>query len=200
MFSEKKTPFNYDILIDQMALSQYDNHVKRHLSDMVGYFNDVDAFTKQLAADNTLLYEVYDVTRPHVVGEMMHGLSIVHPGLVGNEYYMTKGHFHTVLETAEVYYCLKGQGVMVMETPEGEWAIKKLYPGNVLYVPPRWAHRTVNTSLDEDIVTFFIYPANAGHDYGSIEKQGFRKLVIHDNDQPKYVDNPRWLSPEERKS
>ncbi len=30
---------------------------------------------------------------------------------------MTKGHFHTVLETAEIYYTLQGRGYMVMETP-----------------------------------------------------------------------------------
>ena len=42
--------------------------------------------------------------------------------------------FHTVLETAEVYHCLKGEGYMVMETPEGEWAVAELRPGVVLYV------------------------------------------------------------------
>jgi oxalate decarboxylase/phosphoglucose isomerase-like protein (cupin superfamily) len=43
---------------------------------------------------------------------------------------------------------------------------------------PRWAHRSVNASLDEDLITFFIYPGDAGHDYGTIEQQGFRKLVV----------------------
>ena len=81
--------------------------------------------------------------RPEVAGELLHGISIVHPGKVGDEYYMTKGHFHTVLDTAEVYYCLKGDGAMVMETPEGEWSVEELHPGRVLYVPPRWAHRSV---------------------------------------------------------
>jgi len=39
-----------------------------------------------------------------VAGELLFGVSIVHPGKVGNEFYMTKGHFHTVLETAEIYH------------------------------------------------------------------------------------------------
>ena len=42
-----------------------------------------------------------------------------YPGKVGDEYFMTKGHFHTILETCEVYYTLSGQGAMLMETPEG---------------------------------------------------------------------------------
>ena len=87
---------------------------------------------------------------------------------------------------------------MVMETPEGEWAVEPLRPNSVLYVPPRWAHRSVNTSPNEDLVTFFVYPGNAGHDYGTIETQGFRKLVVERNGVPVIVDNPRWMSPEKR--
>jgi glucose-6-phosphate isomerase len=65
-------------------------------------------------------------------------------------------------------------------------------------VPPCWAHRLVNTSPDEELVTYFVYPANAGHDYGTIEKQGYRKLILNQNDEPTIVDNPRWLSPDQR--
>jgi len=85
-----------------------------------------------------------------------------------------------------------------METPEGDWAVEPLRPNAVLYVPPRWAHRSVNTSPTEDLVTFFVYPGNAGHDYGSIEKQGYRKLVVERNGRPSITDNPRWLPPEKR--
>jgi len=45
--------------------------------------------------------------------------------------------------------------MMVIEIPEGEWSVEELRPGRVLYVPPRWAHRSVNTSDKEDLVTFF---------------------------------------------
>lgn len=183
---------------ESALLDQYDNHIKRHLLDMKGMFLNQVEYQRLLAEGNQLLYEVYEMLRPEIPGELLYGLSIVHPGLVGDEYYMTKGHFHTVLDTAEVYYCMRGSGVMIMETPEGESAIQDLAPGRILYVPPRWAHRSVNTSLDRDLVTFFIYPANAGHDYGSIEHQGFRKLVVNQNGQTKIIDNPRWLPPEER--
>ena len=87
---------------------------------------------------------------------------------------------------------------MVMETPEGECSIQHLYPHRVLYVPPRWAHRSVNTHPTIDLVTFFVYPGHSGHDYGSIEKQGFRKLVVEKDGLPDLIDNPRWLPPEER--
>lgn len=194
----KTTPFTFEVSIADAALSHYDNHIERRLSSMKGQFFDQAAYESLLAQGDALLYEVYEIKRPEVAGELLHGLSIVHPGKVGDEYYMTKGHFHTVLETAEVYYCLKGEGVMVMETPEGEWAVELLRPNTVLYVPPRWAHRSVNTSLTEDLVTFFVYPGHAGHDYRTIETQGFRKLILDRDGCPQIVDNPRWLPPERR--
>jgi len=149
-----------------------------------------------LAKGDFVLYEVYENNRPEIPGELVHGISIVHPGKVGDEYFMTKGHFHAVLETAEIYYCLQGTGIMVMQTPEGEWAIEALCPGKVLYVPPRWAHRSVNTSQKEDLVTFFVYPAHAGQDYSTVEKRRFRKLVVECDNRPCIVDNPRWCSEE----
>ena len=27
-------------------------------------------------------------------------------------------------------------------------------------------------------MTFFVYPGDAGHDYGTIEVKGFRKLIV----------------------
>jgi glucose-6-phosphate isomerase len=65
-------------------------------------------------------------------------------------------------------------------------------------VPPGWAHRSVNSGAAADLVTFFVYPGHAGHDYGSIEKQGFRKLIVDRNGKPEFVDNPRWMPPQER--
>ncbi len=188
----KAVPFTFEIDSPNFIPSTYDNHIQRRLSSMQGQYLDQDTYASLLAEADPLLYEVYELQRPTLPGELLHGISIVHPGKIGSEYYMTKGHFHEVLETGEVYYCLKGRGFMVMETPEGEWAVEALFPGRVLYVLPRWAHRSVNVSSDEDLVTFFIYPGNAGHDYGTIEKKGFRKLVLDQDGQPEIVDNPRW--------
>ncbi|MCK4978729.1 MAG: glucose-6-phosphate isomerase [Anaerolineales bacterium] len=192
----KQHPFTFSISVPDETLSEYDNHIVRRLSAMVGQYQDAQAFTAMLSQD-PVLYEVYEIKRPESEGELMNGISIVHPGKVGEEYFMTKGHFHTVLDTAEVYYCLKGEGMMVMETPEGEWSIEELHPGCVLYVPPRWAHRSVNTGQLVNLVTFFIYPGNAGHDYGTIEQQGFRKLVVERDGRVQVIDNPRW-HPKER--
>lgn len=192
------TPFRFDIPASGRVPTCYDNHIVRRLSAMAGQFSDEDAYAAACREEDVVLYEVYEIQLPEAAGELRHGVSILHPGKIGDEFYMTKGHFHTVLETGEVYYCLQGEGVLVMETPEGDWAVEELRAGGVVYVPPRWAHRSVNTSFDQDLTTFFVYPSNAGHDYRSIEEQGFRKLVVECDAEVRIVDNPRWQPPEQR--
>lgn len=188
----RELPFVFDISPEGWIPSLWDNHIVRKLSSMEGQYFDRSAYAAMLRQEDCVLYEVYELQVPHVEGQLLHGISIVHPGKVGSEYFMTKGHFHAVLETGEVYYCLSGTGMMVMETPEGESSVLEFIPGRVLYVPPRWAHRSVNTSSTEDLVTFFVYPGNAGHDYRTIEQRGFRKLVLEQDGKPVVVDNPRW--------
>jgi len=188
-------PFSFTLPTPETIPSRFDNHIIRRLSALRGQFLDAEAYAARLAQEDSLIYEVYEVHRPEVEGEFMMGISIVHPGLVGREFNMTKGHYHAILATAEIYYCLKGEGFMVMETPEGETAVEALAPGRVLYVPPCWAHRSVCTSRQTDLVTFFVFPAHAGHDYGTIERQGFRKLVVQGENGIEIIDNPRWGAP-----
>jgi len=129
---------------------------------------------------------------PETSGDVAYGTSITYPGKIGDEYYMTKGHFHTVLDTAEVYYCLRGHGIMLMENPEGDVEAQELTPGQALYVPRRYAHRSINISASEPLLTFFAFPGHAGHNYGAIETKGFRKLVVERGGKPALVDNPAW--------
>lgn len=187
-------PFSFTLPTPTVIPSKYDNHIQRRLSALKGQCLDQAAYEAMLASGDPLIYEVYEIKRPEVAGEILMGISIVHPGKIGKEFNMTKGHFHTVIDTAEMYYCMRGEGYMVMETPEGKTAVEPLSPGVVLYVPPRWAHRSVCTSRQEDLVTFFAYPGNAGHDYGTIEQLGFRKLVVDGETGIEIIDNPRYQS------
>jgi glucose-6-phosphate isomerase, archaeal len=192
--TEKKKmiePFTFKVDLANKTITNPDSHIVRKLSSMKGQYLDENAYDKMIKMDDTVLYEVYEKLVPEKEGELIQGLSIVHPGKVGKEYFMTKGHFHSVLETAELYYCFKGQGYMVMETPEGDTMAEELLPWTALYVPGGWAHRSINTG-SKDLVMLFIYPAHAGHDYATIETRGFRKLIIEDNGSPKIIDNPKW--------
>lgn len=173
------------------GLSKARQSTKRPLSKMKGMYADNTAFEAAVQNNDPLIYEFYELDLPETAGDLLFGTSILYPGKVGNEYYMTKGHFHTILETGEVYYCLSGNGAMLMENPEGDWDIQYFTPGQAVYVPPRYAHRSINLGNDP-LVTFFTFRADAGHDYGTIETKGYRKLVVEKDGKPAIIDNPKW--------
>jgi glucose-6-phosphate isomerase, archaeal len=175
----------------QNGMSDAKATTKRYLTNMRGMYLDDAALEEAIKEENKLIYEFYEISMPETSSDLLFGTSITYPGKVGNEYYMTKGHFHTILDTAEVYYCLKGEGFMLMEDPEGNWDAQPMSPGKAVYVPPRWAHRTVNSG-NEELVTFFVFRADAGHDYGTIETKGYRKLIVEKDGKPEIIDNPKW--------
>lgn len=166
--------------------------IQRRLSQMRGMYADPVAYERLLAQGDALVYEFYDMHLPESDAAIAFGTTITYPGKVGDEYFMTKGHFHQILATAEVYYCLRGRGYMLMESPEGVCEAQVMQVGVAVYVPPRFAHRSVNVSVDEPLVSFFAFRGDAGHDYGTIETRGFRKLVVERAGQPAIVDNPSW--------
>lgn len=173
------------------GISKDKESTKRYLSNMKGMFADDAALDELIKKDNSLIYEFYELKLPETPGNLLFGTSIVYPGKVGSEYFMTKGHFHTILATAEVYYCLSGKGYMLMESPEGEWDAQYMTPGRAVYVPERYAHRSINVGT-EPLITFFVFRSDAGHDYGTIETKGYRKLIVEKNGSPEIIDNPKW--------
>ena len=173
------------------GMSQRAVPTKRMLSQMAGMYADADAQEAMLAAGDPMIYEFYELGAPEDAGDVAAGTSIVYPGKVGNEYFMTKGHFHTITMTAEVYYTLSGEGYMLTENAEGDWAAHRLAVGQMVYVPKGYAHRSINTG-NTPLVTFFAFRGDAGHDYGTIEEKGFRKLIVEQNGMPAIINNPKW--------
>ncbi|MBP1693946.1 MAG: pgiA, partial [Chloroflexi bacterium] len=99
-------PFTFELKPPDFIPSRYDNHIIRTLQSMQGQYLDGQAYETLLANDDRVLYEVFETHRPHTNGELLNGVTFLHPGLIGDEYNMTKGHFHQVANTAEVYLCL----------------------------------------------------------------------------------------------
>ncbi len=179
---------NFDM---KTGMSETVDTGKRYLSQMRGMFADEAAYEALLAQGDTLVYEFHGMPVPEHEGDLAFGCSIVYPGKVGNEYFMTKGHFHTILDTAEIYYCLSGRGYMLLENQEGDYSAQELAPGKAVYVPKGYAHRSINAG-EENLVTFFAFRADAGHDYGTIEEKGYRKLIVESEGKPAIADNPKW--------
>lgn len=173
------------------GISEHAQATKRYLSSMSGMFCSQEAAESVLQEEDPLIYEFYELGCPERPGDLAFGTTILYPGKIGSEYYMTKGHFHSILETAEVYYTLSGEGYMVMESQDGDTREIRLSKNNAVYVPRGYAHRTVNTG-SVPLVLFYAFDANAGHDYGTIETKGYRRLILEENGAPIVADNPKW--------
>jgi glucose-6-phosphate isomerase len=162
--------------------------IVRRLSDMQGHYQDQNA-VRDLLQEDPVLYRVYLTTPPDHEFQWRTAMSVIEPGKIGVEYYMTKGHFHKDQQAPEVYLTLLGKGQIVMQTRDGQTESQPMVPGAINYIPGGWAHRTVNTG-DCPLAFFAVWPADAGHDYAGVADRGFPLLVLEENGQPVVVPNP----------
>ena len=138
-------------------------NVCRTLGDLRGIFADVDAFSRM--PQNILAYEVSSFLpeQEGTPGGLYFGITYLHPGKVGNEYFMTKGHFHANIDRAEFYWGLEGEGML----------------GGV-------AHRMANTG--NTLFSFAAcWPSDAGHNYREIADHGFAARLLEVDGKPQLI-------------
>jgi glucose-6-phosphate isomerase len=70
-------------------------------------------------------------------------------------------------------------GLLLFDGRSHRWI--DLSDGAVGYIPPGWAHRTVNTG-DEPFRFLAIYPGAAGHDYERVLREGMGARVMRTAD------------------
>jgi len=183
-------PFNSYIDFKKIKLQPEGEVIIRKLSDMVDMYQNQEVI-KETLKENPIIYKFYNVEIPEDKGHLQHCISIVYPGKIGGEYYMTKGHFHKIKDTAEIYLTLKGRGKLVMQTPDNECKILEMKEGSISYIPPYWAHRTINIGK-EPLIFFGVYRGDAGHNYGIIEKKGMAIIVFEEEGKPGIKNNPAY--------
>ncbi|WP_431214940.1 glucose-6-phosphate isomerase family protein [Puia sp. P3] len=162
----------------------------RRIGDLGDIFSDSEAYAR-LPVDRV----VYEVESHFPVaggteGGLFVGITYIHPGKVGQEYFMTKGHFHAVRNRAEVYICIEGEGMLILmnEDHSRVWA-EKMEPGSIHYINGHVAHRTANTG--SGVLSFgAVWPSDAGHDYQTISEKGFSKILVEKDGVATLVNRP----------
>ena len=158
----------------------------RTISDLDGVFEDAAAY--EALDGDTVVYNVesYTPVASGTAGGLFFGVTHLLPGKVGNEYFMTKGHFHEKRDRSEFYWGIAGEGLLVMMNDSGEAWTEEVQPGSLHYVPADTAHRLVNTG-DAVLDVGACWPSDAGHDYGSITESGFSIRVLAGVSGPEIV-------------
>ena len=172
------------VLIDGMtgSLSLETGRYVKRLSELKGIFQDPDAVDHLIGEKHDpLVYEVLEYRK--LGSDIFFGTTTIEPGDVAGEFYMTRGHFHERRDMGEVYYTQSGQGVLLLESRDGQTQTVDMKPGVCAFVPPDWAHRSINVG-GEKLVFVWVCNTAAGHDYDDILKKGMRMIVVRDKNQP----------------
>lgn len=193
------TELPFKLMLEPTAFKSFQatKRIVRRLSDMQAYFRDKDAVDEILANSDRMLYEFLEIEGEENQS-LSFGMTTIFPGTIGNEFHMTKGHFHTLEEDGpEIYVTLQGQGKLILLSRAGQEQVLDMEVGSISYILAGWAHRTVNVG-QEDLVFLSIWPGQVGHDYASIaERGGFPKLIVPGENGPVAIENSTFSRCEE---
>lgn len=156
------------------------------LKDLKGLFQDEQV--RAAMPQDKILYDVdaYLPVSEGTTGGLFFGITRIQPGKVGNEYFMTRGHFHAQSDRGEFYWGIKGKGALILMTRDRESRVEEMYPGSLHYIPAHTAHRVANTG--NELLSFgACWPADAGHDYNEIAVNGFSAALLDVNGKPELI-------------
>ena len=150
---------------------------QRLIGNLAGLFADESARATmpqgQLAYATECIFPVPEGT----VGGLFWGTTWIEPLLVGDEYLMTKGHFHAQCDRTEFYFTYSGSGVLLLMDRDRRCRAEYMVPGSTHAIPPDTAHRTIN--VGPTVLSFgACWPSDAGHDYAAIARDGFSMRVV----------------------
>ena len=180
------------VLIDGQTgnVSPETGRYTKRLSELRQIFQDRAALETIVSnRDDPIVYEVVEYKKEG--SDLFFGTTTMEPGTVGEEFFMTRGHFHKRRDMGEIYYTQSGHGVLLLESRDGRSEVVRMVPGVCAFIPPDWAHRSINTG-DEKLVFVWVCNVEAGHDYGDILERGMRKIVVCRDNHEAIVGNPRF--------
>jgi glucose-6-phosphate isomerase len=145
---------------------------ERRLGDLVGVFED-EVARQALPADRMVYRVMAHMPVPEgAEGGLFFGTSFIEPGCVGDEYFMTRGHLHRKIDTAEYYWGIRGEGLLILMDENRSCRAERVRPGSLHYIPGGVAHRLANTG-PQTLAVGACWGSEAGHDYSTIEQHGF---------------------------
>ncbi len=156
---------------------------EKRMKQLNGVFADADAF--KLLDPEQLVYTVQShlPVQEGTPGGLYFGTTTIQPGKVGNEYFMTRGHFHANSKRGEYYWGVQGKGVLIlMDANRNTWA-EFVFPGSLHYIDCDVAHRVANIG-QSPLIFSACWISDAGHNYQEIEQNGFSSRLVEVNNEP----------------
>ena len=121
---------------------------RRTVGDLRDYWVDQMAFAHMDPAIPLYETQTWQTSGEDEEGALLYGNTTLMPGLVGDEFFMTRGHWHLKRSRGELCLTLSGEGaVLLMDDARKTW-MEPMRPGSTHMIDGRLAHRTVNTGSE----------------------------------------------------
>lgn len=170
----------YMQIIPSELIQMWDNEPKgKHVQTSSKTYKDAKRFFKEVdenMSDDTIMYNVYSISALPQQGKLNWGMTILNPIYVHDECNMTRGHFHEDLNCEEYYWCVSGEGLLMLMNEEGKCWCEEMKVGSLHHIASTHAHRLINTG-EEELKVVACWPAHAGHDYKRIEEHPFKYRI-----------------------
>lgn len=144
---------------------------RRTVGDLAGYWADESA-AQAKAGEMLYVTQTWLPIEDGTEGAVLWGNTTLYPGKVGDEHFMTRGHWHVKRDRGELVITVSGNGALVLMDEDRKAWTEVLTPGSTHWIDGHWAHRTVNTGT-EPLVFLCAWPADCGHEYDAILREGF---------------------------
>ena len=130
----------------------------RKLSELKDTFKDKKELQKIVKEKDKVVYETFTKS----FSPIKLTLTVVNPGKIHGEFYLTKGHVHRK-KTPEFYILLEGKGDLFTQRGLRRKTIK-LKLGEIALIPEGFAHRLINTGKTK-LKVLTIYHEDSKPDY-----------------------------------
>ncbi len=151
----------------KQTIKQFEkNYNKKHivrLKDIVNRFKNSENIE-----ENPIIYETFIKS----FSPIQLGLTVINPGNINKEFYMTRGHIHSI-KTPEFYVLLEGKGLLLIQKSNKSKTIK-LKKGEIALIPKDCAHRLINIG-NKKLKVLTIYHENSKPNYNVKFKKRFLK-------------------------
>jgi glucose-6-phosphate isomerase len=158
----------------------------RKISDLKGVFANEAAREQEDQDKVAYRVQAFEPCPEGIPGAVCAATTFLEPGSVGDEYILTRGHFHINEDRPELEVTISGEGMLVLMTEDRVTRVEPMRAGSVHHVPPRTAHRVANTGC-ETLVFVSYWASETGHDYTTIRENGFGARVKNVNGAPQLV-------------
>jgi glucose-6-phosphate isomerase, archaeal len=159
---------------------------EKRMKHLTGVFKDIGAFEQMDPEQLVYNVQAHLPVPEGTSGGLYFGTTIVQPGKVGREYFMTRGHFHALEDRAEYYWGVQGEGMLILMNRERESWAERMFPGSLHYIRGGVAHRIANTGAAALIIGAS-WPSDAGHNYDEISQHGFSARLLDVADSPTLI-------------